>query len=478
MAIENLGIYPNQQGAPIGWSLRVFDSDGTVTPSLRFETMSKNWTSADISVTLDVITKSGTEELNGYTYKGSTSYTVTTVAGGGLFAPTSGSDDEGYLWSVPLSSITGLSSLMGTLSYAARSYDNLRLTFSITAYYTGGQVVGQTVCYIGFIPEFTATEIYYDKNGLTVVYSATGDGTSYAWNRPNDRWAVQDVTDLTNVVIYDSEVWGQVGSAGKLTIPKENLRYIPKNGDTLTGNIRVTGSWMGQGTALGYIDLSVVTVTDKYVTKKPTLTLAQVADGIKVTVGQTGTGSDLDEVEVSLVGSIYPQDRAVIALGGSHVFPCVPYGVSTTWEGVGYSSAAGELAASTVVSGTISALDGNAVAFTYDDGSVYIPYNIKIDTANKPEYKTVKFAGRLRPTVGFGIGGTQTWRVAGLIFTSHTSLMHTTEQSVRDMPERGVCIMRLPDGQRSKVYVSQATVQRAEYGGALRQVSIDAEEVA
>ena len=477
MAINELGIFPNSQGSTIGTSLRVESADGTVAPYLRFKTQSDSWTKADIAITVDVITKSGTETLNGYSNKGSVS--MKDVPNSSFSAYAGSSNATGWIWSLAFSSITGLSALLGTLSYSGRSYDAIRLKISVKLYFSGGSTSGTKTCYIGFIPTFTASEIYIDKSGLTVAYTATG------WNRPNDRWAVMDIADGSEIVLQDSDAYGKIGSAGKLTIPKAKLKYIPANGDTLTGSIRMTGSWMGTGTNLGYLDLSTVTVINKYATKTPTLSLLVVSDGVRATVGQTGTGSNLDSVEVSLVGSDYVLDKEVIPLNGQHVFKAVPVNVPLTFQAVGYSSAAGELAASATITKSVDTggdpviYESEAFSVIYDSGSVELAYNIQVDTSNAPEAVTVKFAGRKRQTVGFGEGGSQTWRISADIITeAHDGLIVTTEQEVRSLPERGVCILRFPDGERAQVYITTVNVSRSERGGVIRSVDIDAEEVA
>ena len=120
----------------------------------------------------------------------------------------------------------------------------------------------------------------------------------------------------------------------------------------------------------------------------------------------------------------------------------------------------------------------NALTIIHADGQIELYYNITVSTSNKPEVNVVKFAGRKRQTVGFGVGGYQTWKIDCTIITDATDLETNAETEIRELPEKGVCILRFPDGRRAQVYVTNVEVGRPEYGGVMRPVSIDCEEVA
>ena len=483
MAIDAVGITPNEQGTDIGTTKRIYSSDSAPTMKVAFKTATRKtnnnfgWSKADISVIVDKINKNGSEDYNGYTYQGSASISDIGYA---TFSYT-GSDSAGYVYTYPFSSITGLASLIGTLTYGSRSFDAIRLTITVTCKWQEGNDWKSTsstqVCYIGFIPFYTLSSVYLDKNGLNITYTASG------WNRANDRWAIKQISDVSTYVLNESDdIWGVVGSAGKLTIPNDKLIYRPKNGDTLTGTVRMVGSWMGTGTVLNTLDLSTRTVQDLYTLKKPKFTsVTVVGDGVQITVNQDSTtsGSNLDYIEVSMVGGRFEADRALIPVGGTHTFNAVPYGVTTTWQAIGHSAAAGEDAVSAVVTTTAQAVSGSGLTLTSNEGSLRLSYNVSYNANSRPSVTTAKLAGRDRPSVGFGVGGAVTWTITGTIVTSNLSsnLEQVDERWARSIPMQGVWVMRLPDGDRVQLYITNCGVSMAQGAYGWRTVSISAEEV-
>lgn len=493
MAVENLGIYPNAQSKPIGTTLRIYPTSGTVAPYVRFETQSNGWYSANIWVTAYGIKKAGSEDINGYTLIGDTGVLNRTRAN---FTLVSGSEGTNYVYALPFSSITDgtttLSSLLGTLSYAGRSYAALRLKVEARIYWDSGQVIerssrGEMTCYIGFIPTFTVNEIYYDKNGLTITYTASGSGAA-AWKRPNDRWATKmlDIRHGGKTYALTSsleEIYGTVGSAGKLTIPKAKLKRVPETGDTIYGKVRFVGSWMSVGSTLNTMGLSWVAVVNKYDVPAPAFaSISATADGVSVTMA---SNSNIDYIEVSMVGGQYAIDRAIITPGSTHVFKGVPYGVATEWQAVAYSDAAGELAASqpvTATAGAVSPQLAKGAVFTDADGNeVCIPYNVSYTTQSRAESTRVKLAGRQRPTVGFGEGGSVTWTVNGkVLFASdfdQARYVTTDREALNALPMAGVQLLRLPDGTRAQLQVTDCQTSRNVGWNGYRAVSISAEEV-
>jgi len=477
LAIEALGIYPNQQGASIGTSKRIYPSDSAPNMEVRFQTQSDTWVKANVWVTVDAINKNGKEAVNSWTYVGEGGVTDKATS---WFAKVSVGDY--FEWQKYLSNIIDSSTLLGTLTYASRKYDCIRLTVKVRCYFyandgvTLDSVVSDPVyCYIGFIPTYTvdANGIYLDKDGLTIDYTATG------WNRPNDRWAIKNLKDGTKTVIGSTEVYGTVGKYGKITIPKDKLLYVPKQGDTLTGTARMVGSWQETGTTLNTLDLSTQTVIDKYTLKDPTLTVTTDDAGVHVTVGQTGTGTSLDYVEVSMVGGEYGADRVKIPVGGTYVFKAYPFGTVTEWQAVGYSNAPGEeVSASKVVTQNAAKIDKDGLALV-GTNVYWFMYNVRYTTSSKPAYATAKLAGRNRPTVGFGEGGMVTWQVEGILAMPEISslgVVTADEQSYRELPTEGVYVMCLPDGQRAQVFISNMSITRDNTK--LRTVSFTAEEVA
>ena len=235
MAVEKIGIYPNNQNALLGASLSVMSADGTISPEFRFATQSNTWSTVNLWVTVDAVNAGGSEDVNGYHNVGASGFTgksrtalSTPTQSGGL-----------YYYKVPLSD-SGLSTVagyIGTVSYASRSYDALRLKIEVRIKYTGGEVTGSATCYIGFKPTYTATAANYTVNGLEITYTATSP-----WARPSDRFTTGAIKSASKA-LCDSGVTGKCSGAGKLVIPRSKIKRIPQTGESLTGSITMRGSW-------------------------------------------------------------------------------------------------------------------------------------------------------------------------------------------------------------------------------------------
>ena len=235
MAIEKIGIYPNNQNALLGASLSVMSADGTVSPEFRFATQSNTWNTVNLWVTVDAVNTGGNEDVNGYHNVGASGFTNKSRTA--LSTPTSSGGL--YYYKVPLSD-SGLSTVagyIGTVSYASRSYDAIRLKIEVRIKYTGGEVTGSATCYIGFKPTYTATAAAYTVNGLEITYTATSP-----WSRPSDRFTTGAIKSASKA-LCDSGVTGKCSGAGKLVIPRSKIKRIPATGESLSGSITMRGSW-------------------------------------------------------------------------------------------------------------------------------------------------------------------------------------------------------------------------------------------
>lgn len=477
MAINQVGIYPNTSG-DIGSKLQIRAADGTISLVFRFATQSNSWLTCNVWVTVDGVRKGGNEAVNGYATLGASG--ATNISRTSLSAPIA--KNGTYIYSVPLSlsAMSSVASLIGTLSYASRSYDAFRLKVEASAKWGAGAedfVKGSSTCYITFIPAYTATGATYTVNGLEITYTASG------WSRPNDRWQ-------TNAISSDGELTasanlkGTAQGAGKLTIPRKNLKRIPGTGETLSGGIKMRGSWQDDASYLSTMSLAGITVTNATTLKSPTFTATPQSDGVLVKwTGTTGAGTAPDAVDVQMVGSDYIQDRwTFTAVNEEHLFDAVPSGIATDWQAVGYIAGNDAYQPTPPVSATAAAIVFEGISLVPADGSgaIALPYNLKVTRDYSPETETAKLAGRKRPTVGFGEGGEGSWKISGTVITgentSLSSLTSTDIDALASLPERGICMLRTQDGRRAQVYIKSATISR-EFRG-VRGISIDADEVA
>lgn len=474
MAVEAIGIYPNKKGTPIFNELAITPSMSAPALEFRFATQSNSWIKANVWVTVDIVRKAGNEAINGYAYKGDAGAENIPLAS----FTARGTSYGNYVWGIALSDplMSGVASLLGTLTYSARSYDAIRLTVEVRVIWgnnDGEWEKSSQVCYIGFKPNYVATDAYYEPEGLAITYTASG------WSRPNDRWENNNLRADNKVLVAAKAVWGTVGGSGKLVIPGDKLRFVPKTGDRLVGSIRMVGSWQDVGAELGtlVLNLDVQNLTQ---VDPPTITATADGDHVDVKV----TASDGDYNIVSMVGSTYSMDRAVMELNDTHSFYGVPCGSSSTWQAVAIKNIGGVEYASDPSFATAGAVTVNGISLSFEDGTkLPIPYNASMSRSAEPETETVKLAGRERPTVGFGEGGEVSWNIRGTIVTKQPAggdLTITNPDDVVALPFAGLCMIRDESGGRAQVYIKTASVTRPEDsgGGMLQEVNISASEVA
>lgn len=473
MAIERVGIYPNKTDELIGSALEIFPSDSAPALQFRFATQSNSWLTANIWISVDAVSRAGSEAINGFKRIGAAG--ASDIARTSLSTPTE--DGGQYVYSIPLSSLSAVATLMGTLSYSTRTYDALRLTVEVRIVWGTGAndfTRGSSLCWIGFKPEFTATGAYFAPEGLSVTYTAAD------WGRPNDRWENNEITSDGAALVNAKSAWGTTGGAGVLTIPRNLLLRVPATGETLGGTFRMVGSWQGIGNSIGELDLTGVTVNNLTQVRKPAITAARYGTGVLVTVtAGTGTGVAPERIEVSMVGSTYSADRATLAPGESHLFQAVPAGISTEWQAVGIATVSGEEFASGPSTATAQAVVIDGLEIVDAEANVIpIPYNVRLSSSSKPETETVKLAGRTRPTVGYGEGGEVSWTINGTIVTETMGDLTVTDpDTVRALPFAGVCIVRIEDGQRMQVSIESASVTQDGDGMGIMSATINADEV-
>lgn len=476
MAVDSIGIYPNDQGAVVGKSISIHSGDSAPSLKFRFATQSQAWLTANVWVTVDAVRKAGNESINGYANMGADG-AVNVARSSFTYV---GQTDGLYVYEIALShsDMSNVASLLGTLTYSSRSYDAIRLTIDVRVVWgaQGESVKGSSVCYIGFKPTYTATGAKYSPLGLEISYTASG------WGRPNDRWSNNSITADGEPVAEANAAYGVTDGAGVITIPADRLLYIPETGDILGGTIRMVGSWQETGSSLGLLSLAGVSVTNLTTVRKPTLTVSTAGSGVMVTVGAgTGTGTAATEIDVSMVGGSFNADKVTLAPGDSHFFAAVPAGVATTFQAVGRAYVTNAWFASGPVNETATAVSVEGIDIVTEYGlAVGIPYNATLVCKTSPETETAKLAGRERPTVGYGEGGEAKWSIGGTICADSIGTLTTTDpDDVYRLPFGGVCVIRTQDGKRVQASIKEATVERDEGGhGGLRSVAISAEEVA
>ena len=161
--------------------------------------------------------------------------------------------------------------------------------------------------------------------------------------------------------------------------------------------------------------------------------------------------------------------------------------MKTNWAACGLATVSGELVASHMVYRTnVSAIEKSGFSITPENGSgtLRVPYSAPSNSQSKPETESVKLAGRNRMTVGFGEGGTVGWSLSGKVVDSGFAALYgnatveTTDiEKLRNVPMEGVCVLRMQEGERARVVITNCSISKTQDGKHRRSVNITATEV-
>lgn len=349
--------------------------------------------------------------------------------------------------------------------FASRSYDSVGLFWVVAAEYADGRESRAVIQeqWVTYFPQYTLSSLTIKDEYLVVGYLAGG------WDRTDDRWAIeelwQDGVDIARDTLVGNVTFGTIDAEGRISIPLAAFRRTPKSGEA-TIRIRMNASFRDEGQDWGYID-GTADVSNSADCNSMALTLGQVTQDRIIVLA-----TDLKDRQNSLV-SVWAQvvgyDMTATASFQSGPTPTAtitfqnpPLGVPLTIEGIG-SDGDGDTSDSVWL--TVPAIADESGAPTCAtitpvsgrDG-VTLRFNGSADWTYEPTYEVVKFSGRFRESVAYGIGGPITGTLSCDILSDEAyGDLRQAREDFENLCYEGVCIYRDPDGMRRRVMVESVS---------------------
>lgn len=500
MAITNIVLSDNRTSAS-GGNKRITAAHTPSALYVKFRTIDKDsQAKIDLAIAYEFVARGdvrGGDDYGGYVTSGGSTkwwYRQFDVSGSDVWVSERDALVPGYLWSLPLdftstdptSSGTSIVSALtnGDWSFANRKYDAIHLHIKVkTLYYVGSTLTASDVShadrYIGYIPTYTATGASLTTSGLHVTYSSPD------WDRSSDRWEVTRLRQGTrDVTSTKSKPWGQVAGAGAITIPRGAISYVPEDG-TLSGEIRMNATWRPAGEEFASMSFTGLAFENNAEANTPSVTRREDADSGIVSVTVTDSGDEdvsLSTALVTLVGGGLASDSQTIPIGGTATF-APPIGEGYTISCIGFASDGTRAKrAANVSGGPVSVGDvGGGVVISDADGesTIHVIRDTDVSETVTPEAETVKLAGRRRPSVFYGEGGTHDMTVRGTVFVEDGHGVPSVSLDwLRGMPEWGPVVVRDCLGTRMLARVTSVTIANEARVKWARSVTIALEEVA
>lgn len=342
-------------------------------------------------------------------------------------------------------------------NFSNRIYDSVGMLFTVVATYNNGQSESRVNCnefYLTYFPRYTLTGLTIADSSLIVSYTY-GD-----WNRTDDRWALESLkqggTELSNGGSVGWVNFGNIAAPGRIAIPLEAFTRIPASTST-TIDVRLNASFRAEGEEWEHVQ-GTVTLVNEGDCNTPTLTLVSVSeDALVVHVADANDKSNpLVSIYVTLQ-DYSGSDVTITATPGSDVtFPYPPLNQRITVEAIGEDADGDSSDVVTLIVGAIRS-DGDTIpTIAAEDGSasVKLRFNVSMDWTYEPAYETVKFAGRSRETVGYGVGGSVIGDLQCDILDDESYGDHYQSRSdFEALAFAGICVYRDESGSRKRVSV-------------------------
>lgn len=372
----------------------------------------------------------------------------------------------------------------GAFRYDTRLYDSIDLSVSLYSRWlhpdgtTRTSPTASGTVYVGHIPAYRITSVYYEESDLLVVEYDT------SWERQDDRYCFEPDCRVASWSEYPDEelellspstagrlfrgnTWGTVAAPGRIEVPTSALTQHVKR-KRIWLDVRFNAAYrpidMDFAGAAGWF-----TVEDRTVCNTPTLAVAPWSDpySVRLKTGDEGDlGAPIEKVTVKMVGGKYAADEVTVEPGEYAVMWFCPFGEPLTFEAVGSRGKA----TSDVATVSTPALDVKGVAMLESidaDPRALLQWNQQYSITTSGDYDVVKLAGRRRPSAFYGSGGTTAVQAQCVVIDE-------TGADVERMPEFGDVMLRLGDGRRYALAM-EATVSWD--GPRVKTVAISGEEV-
>lgn len=343
-------------------------------------------------------------------------------------------------------------------SFANRRYDSVSLFFTVVATYNDSSIPESRYVanefWFTYFPVYSLTGVRIEDNEVVISYSH-GD-----WDRVDDRWELERFSQGGNNLIGASKepsvTFGDIASPGRIVIPMEAFTSIPESTSTMV-RIRMNANFRSEGDEWGYVS-GTSTVVNAGDCNTPTLSKGSMDESsLVVLVGDSGDKSNpIETVYVTLVNYTGSGTTVTTTPGSTAAFPYPPLNEELTVQAIGYDAEGDASEPVSLSVGTIHMAGGVVPTISAEDGSVSVTlrYNVEMDWTYEPVYQAVKFSGRARETVGYGIGGSVVGNVScGIIDDSSYGDLYQSRRDFEALAFAGVCIFRDSDGTRKRVTV-------------------------
>lgn len=397
-----------------------------------------------------------------------------------------------WWWNVDLSKVGGLEpwATASTWTYAARKWDSLTFNISITCNYndTVGEWTDdrQSATYRGtvwmcYVPVYTARSCYLSADGnLVIRYSTT-------WERPDDRWGGETDSTCDGHRLFKNVTYGVIAGVGTIVVPRERLAVAVSNRPVhldIRMNASFRPTWNDLQVEFARMtydgtcnDVGKIRDYDErlYQANTPMLsaTVPPGARYIQVSVFDTAdAGKPISYADVTMQGAEYSVDTVRVRAGftGRIMFP--PLNESVTLVATGYDGQGGVSQVSRAV--TVAPIESQSILAEPIDGSGGLAVRLwkaGPKVTSKPHTVSKQLSGRRHKSVYFGPGVDRSPSFSGLLTPDDGD-----SRDWETLPERGVIMLRFPDGRR---YATTCSVTVDHPGRALEftSISVSGDEV-
>lgn len=341
-------------------------------------------------------------------------------------------------------------------NFSTRIYDSVKMNFIVVVAYNNGQSESRYTAntfYLTYFPKYTLSSLAIEDDALVVSYTY-GD-----WERTDDRWEIESLTQGgTELVVSTSTpyvTFSTIDKPGRVSIPLEAFKRIPSSMTSTYIDLRLNANFRAEGDEWEHVE-GTATLTNSGDCNTPTLSLVSKSeDALVVYVGDANDKQNpLETVYVTMEDYSGSGTTASTTPGSNVTFVYPPLNSPITVDAIGYD-ADGD--ASDEVTLTVSAITGDTLpTIAAQDGSVGVRlrFNVTMDWTYEPVYETVKFAGRSRETVGYGVGGSVVGTLGCDILDDESfGDHHQSRADFEALAFAGLCVYRDDTGTRKDVMV-------------------------
>ena len=376
-------------------------------------------------------------------------------------------------WNYPLASVGGADGtpLVGDevcpngWSFSDRIYDGVVFRVAVRAYYKEGLTdqYGSTYSRVevesvlAYMPTYDITSCSMSASDFVINYTATD------WTRTDDRYALEKVMqDGVNHVVYSGpgNVFGVVSELGVIRVPLDRFIEVPEQGSASV-TVRFNEGFRDEGGDNLYaywagdlVNTSVCNTPRVWVYEATEeRLLLSITDSLD-------KGKPFDYVNVYVEGESYLGRTFTWDAGdvNSLSIPYPPLGVPIVVQAVAYTDAGDFSDTVTLNVDPIGEVGEVAryIAIDAEDGSVSVRcrFNVSQDETFEQEQVAVKFSGRDRESVAYGIGGSVTGKVSCDIITSGAGDLVQGRRDFERLAFAGTCVLRTADGERKRIAVT------------------------